>query len=172
MGKTTRTRIEIPEEVRTRYEAGELTAKDVGRSCGVSVQSALVKLRQAGVDTSKRSRFRFRKRTALRPQLPKRLVECYVRGDLSSADLARSCGVSPPIVLRELQRLGVDTSAAARRRLCYSRRPDVLKRVKQIVTLYLRGHKLSEIARRVDRVPGTVRYVLIGQGIIPSSKRG
>ncbi len=158
---------EIPQVILHRYAAGELTAADVGRLCGMSASTALKRLRAAGLDTSKRTRFRFRKGAPGPVTISPGLLARYKRGELTMYDVARVCGVSPAVALRELRRAGADTRKGARLRLRYWRRPGVMARVRAILRLHRKGHSPAHIGRAVGLSGTGVRYTLARVGALP-----
>ncbi len=163
------TPLQIPAAVRARYAAGELTAAGVAQACGVSVTTALKALRAAGVDTSRRSRARYRRGAVVTTALDPALVERYRRGELTRYDVARLCGVAPSTALRTLRRAGADTNRGTRHRVRFLHRPGVAERVRAILRLYRQGYGLTHIGRTLGLSAPTVRFTLKRIGVAPTA---
>lgn len=102
-------------------------------------------------------------------QIPVSLREGYRAGELNSSQLARALGVAPATVLKELRRLGIDTSRRTRRLLFFSRtrnwcmKPAELHR--RMVEMYRQGTGLAPIARKFEFTPEGVRQILLRWGV-------
>jgi hypothetical protein len=154
----------IPQDVLARYLSGELIAKQVGELCRVTTSTALQRLRDAGADTSRKNRFRFRRHpNSIRLHIPDQLLKRYAVGEVDTPLVARMFGVSVIIALRELKRAGADTSRSTRKKLWNAKTNGT--RDAMIVQLYQRGMSLHQVAARVGMAHNSVLYILVREGI-------
>ena len=98
-------------------------------------------------------------------KFPERLLTRYTAGDINHHDVARLCGVSPRVALRELRAAGMDTSRSTRKRLSRSRRYGLTELYSSIRMLYNLGLSLREVARQFDMTPEGVRQILLRDSV-------
>jgi transcriptional regulator with XRE-family HTH domain len=99
---------------------------------------------------------------------PAALLAGYQKGTLYGAELGRLLGVYTPRALRELQRLGIDTSKGHRRRLSIARRngfADTAALGARVAELYAAGLSLRRVARETGLTAEAVRQVLLRNGV-------
>ena len=96
---------------------------------------------------------------------PDRLLARYAAGEMNHYDVARQCGVSPRVALRELRAAGMDTSRSTRKRLQQTRRFGLSELYTCIRTLYVLGLSLREVARQFGLTPEGVRQILLRESV-------
>jgi DNA-binding XRE family transcriptional regulator len=98
-------------------------------------------------------------------KFPKRILTRYSAGDIDHHEVARLCGVSPRVALRELRGAGMDTSRSTRKRLSRARRYGLAELYTSIRMLYTLGLSLREVARQFDLTPEGVRQILLRDAV-------
>src|SRR5689334_20937514 len=104
-------------------------------------------------------------------RIPGDLLARYLAGEVSAAAAGRQLGVSGPMVLRELRRLGIDTSPSARRIARSASRKGVRLPVaparvpQEAALLYGRGWTLRRIGARFGLTPEGVRQIPQKRGV-------
>jgi DNA-binding XRE family transcriptional regulator len=100
-------------------------------------------------------------RPRIQLQFPEPLLVRYAAGDIDHHAVARECGVSPRVALRELRDAGMDTSRSTRKRLSRARQCGLSDPYRSIGTLYNLGLSLREVAQQFDMTPEGIRQVLL-----------
>lgn len=101
---------------------------------------------------------------------PKELLNRYALGEITHLDVARIVGVSGDVALRELRRVGMDTSRSTRKRLQGSRRVGVDSLDGTVTELYAKGFSLRQIAGHLKLTQEGVRQVLIRNNVLLRSR--
>jgi DNA-binding XRE family transcriptional regulator len=100
-------------------------------------------------------------RPRIQLQFAEPILVRYAAGDIDHHQVARECGVSPRVALRELRDAGMDTSRSTRKRLSRARQcglPDPYTSIRQLYNL---GLSLREVAEQFDMTPEGIRQVLL-----------
>jgi DNA-binding XRE family transcriptional regulator len=100
-------------------------------------------------------------RPRIQLQFPQPILERYTAGDIDHHEVARVCGVSPRIALRELRDAGMDTSRSTRKRLRRARECGLPDPYLSIRELYGLGLSLREVAEQFGMTAEGVRQCLL-----------
>jgi DNA-binding XRE family transcriptional regulator len=98
-------------------------------------------------------------------KFPERILARYSAGEIDHHDVARLCGVSPRVALRELRSAGMDTSRSTRKRLRRARLYGMTELYASIRMLYSLGLSLREVGRQFDLTPEGVRQILLRDSV-------
>jgi DNA-binding XRE family transcriptional regulator len=93
------------------------------------------------------------------------LLARYAAGDIDHHGVARECGVSPRIALRELRDAGMDTSRSTRKRLRRARACGLADPYRSMRMLYGVGLSLRELGQQFGMTPEGVRQVLLRENV-------
>ena len=102
--------------------------------------------------------------------IPDALVERYRSGQVNATRLARQVGVAPATALKELRRLGIDTSKRTRRLFYFARtRKWKLKPAERLhrrmVEMYRQGAGLAVVGKKFGFTHEGVRQILLRWGV-------
>ena len=98
-------------------------------------------------------------------KFPERILTRYTAGDIDHHEVARLCGVSPRVALRELRGAGMDTSRSTRKRLSRTRQYGLAELYTSIRMLYSLGLSLREVGRQFDLTAEGVRQILLRDSV-------
>jgi hypothetical protein len=108
-------------------------------------------------------------------KIPAALLARYGAGDLTIEALGKILHRHQYVILYELQRLGIDTRAAARRSLRTARRKGYktpAAMYDKVVRLYAQGLSLRQVARETGLSAPGVRAILLRCGVRLRRRRG
>jgi DNA-binding XRE family transcriptional regulator len=155
-----RIELEFPQDVLTRYAAGEIDHHEVARLCRVSARVALRELRRAGMDTSRSTRRQLqRTRQMGMENLYEVITHLYGIG-MSLREVGRQFGLTPEGVRQILLRQGQQPRPGPRglppgQRLAVNRRfADRLRRLRRAARL-----TQAELALRSGLTRQTLSYL-------------